>query len=354
MGAIEIPRAVRWHDDALRIIDQTLLPGEYREIDLVEVNDVVEAIRSLRVRGAPAIGVAGVIGLVASLKAHLDLPSAQFRSRLAEDASRIRGARPTGADLGWAVDRLLRVASAMPEATNRDLWARLRAESTAILDENREMCRRIGEHGAPLLAAGSTVLTHCNAGALATAGMGTALAPIYTAADRGVGVRVLASETRPLLQGSRLTAWELSRAGVNVTVLTDSMAASAMARLAIDLVIVGADRIVANGDVANKIGTYGLAIAARHHGIPFYVAAPSSTFDFELSSGDQIPIEERGAEEVRSGFGRATAPAEVAIYSPAFDVTPAELVRGIITEHGIFDPKNLAALKKAMLESGTG
>ncbi len=352
--AIDFPRAVGWHDDALRIIDQTLLPGEYQEIDLVEVDDIVEAIRGLRVRGAPAIGVAGAIGLVASLKAHLSLPAAEFRARLAEAARHIRSARPTGADLGWAVDRLLRVASGMPDATNRDLWTRLRAESSAILEENREMCRRIGEHGAPLLAAGSRVLTHCNAGALATAGMGTALAPIYTAAERGVGVRVLASETRPLLQGSRLTAWELSRAGVEVTVLTDGMAASAMARLGVDLVIVGADRIVANGDVANKIGTYGLAIAARHHGIPFYVAAPSSTFDFELSSGDQIPIEERGAEEVRSGFGRATAPAEVAIYSPAFDVTPAELVRGIITEHGIFDPQNLAELKKVITRRATG
>jgi methylthioribose-1-phosphate isomerase len=188
------------------------------------------------------------------------------------------------------------------------------------------------------------VLTHCNAGALATGGIGTALAPVYLAVERGWKVRVLAGETRPLLQGARLTAWELSRAGVEVTVLTDNMAAAAMARLGVDLVIVGADRIVSNGDVANKIGTYGLAIAARHHGIPFYVAAPSSTLDFNLSSGDEIPIEERGEEEVRSGFGRPTMPDEAAVFSPAFDVTPAELIAGIITERGVFDPDKLRKL----------
>jgi methylthioribose-1-phosphate isomerase len=341
---LEVPRAVRWHEDAVRIIDQTLLPGEYREIDLAGVEEVVEAIQSLRVRGAPAIGIAAAMGLVASLKPHLGLSQTDFGARLAEHASAIREARPTAVNLAWAIDRLLALAGEIGEATNAQLWEVMRQEALAILEEDREMCRAIGAHGLALLSDGCTVLTHCNAGALATGGIGTALAPVYLAAESGWKVRVLAGETRPLLQGARLTAWELSRAGVEVTVLTDNMAAAAMARLGVDLVIVGADRIVSNGDVANKIGTYGLAIAARHHGIPFYVAAPSSTLDFNLSSGDEIPIEERGEEEVRSGFGRPTMPDEAAVFSPAFDVTPAELIAGIITERGVFDPDKLRKL----------
>lgn len=348
---IDVPRAVRWHDDAVRIIDQTLLPEQYRETDLLELDEVVEAIASLRVRGAPAIGVAGALGLVASLKAHLDLPPADFRGRVTEHASRIRGARPTGANLAWAVHRLLGVADALVDTPNLELWRALKAEATAILNEDREMCRRIGENGYPLVENRSTVLTHCNTGALATAGIGTAVAPIYVAAERGHRVRVLATETRPLLQGSRLTAWELARAGIEVTVLIDSAAAAAMRCLGVELVIVGADRIVANGDVANKIGTYGLAIAARHHDIPFYVAAPSSTFDFDRASGVEIPIEERSADEVRRGFGRSTAPDGIPVYSPAFDVTPAELVTGIITERGVYRPAQLPELREA-LEAG--
>ncbi len=342
---IDVPRAVRWHGDAVRIIDQTLLPTEYREIDLVEVGDVVEAIRSLRVRGAPAIGIAGSMGVVASLKPHVGSSPAEFRSRLAEAAARIRAARPTAANLAWAVDRVAAVAARMEDARVADLWQALEQEAKAIHEEDREMCRRIGEHGLTLLRDGSTMLTHCNTGALATGGIGTALAPVYLAAERGMKVRVLATETRPLLQGSRLTAWELSRAGVDVTVLTDNAAAAAMSRLGVDLVMVGADRIVANGDVANKIGTYGLAIAARHHGIPFYVAAPSSTFDFTRASGAAIPIEERDVDEVRRGFGRQIAPDGVGVFSAAFDVTPAALVSGFVTERGILRPDELTALQ---------
>lgn len=342
---MEIPRAVRWHGDAVRIIDQTLLPDEYREIDLVGVEDTVEAIRRLRVRGAPAIGVTAAMGLVAGLKAHLELRPTEFRKRVAEYAKSLREARPTAINLAWAIDRLVARARDSDGAANVELWESLRVEATAILEEDRRMCRRIGEFGLEVVRSGSTVLTHCNAGALATAGIGTALAPIYLAAERGLAITVFATETRPLLQGSRLTAWELSRAGVDVTVLTDGAASAAMDRLGIDLVIVGADRIVANGDVANKIGTYGLAIAARHHGIPFYVAAPSSTLDLDLASGDLIPIEERGADEVRRGFGRQTAPEEVAVYNAAFDVTPARLIDGIITDQGIFSPHVLHELK---------
>jgi methylthioribose-1-phosphate isomerase len=342
---MEIPRAVEWHGDAVRIIDQTLLPTEYREIDLVEVDDTVEAIQSLRVRGAPAIGVAAAMGLVAALKTDLDLTAEEFRDRLAGYAKRLREARPTGVNLGWAIDRLTSKAVELGDASNVGLWEALKAEATAILEEDREMCRRIGEHGLEVVQSGSTVLTHCNAGALATAGIGTALAPIYLAAERGLDLKVYSTETRPLLQGSRLTAWELGRAGIDVTVITDNAAAAAMRRLGIDLVLVGADRVVANGDVANKIGTYGLAIAARHHGIPFYVAIPSSTLDFETASGEGIPIEERGADEIRRGFGRQTAPDEAVVFAPAFDVTPARLVDGIITEKGIFSPHALHRLK---------
>jgi len=338
---IDVPRAVRWHDGAVRIIDQTLLPGEFIELDLVDVDAVVEAIQRLRVRGAPAIGIAGAMGLVASLRAQIGASPSEFRARLTENAALIRSARPTAVNLEWAVDRLTGLAARFASAPNADVWEAMCAEAEAILEEHRTMCRRIGENGVTLLRAGATVLTHCNAGALATGGIGTALAPIYVAAERGMAVRVLATETRPLLQGSRLTAWELGRAGVDVTVLTDNAAASAMARLDIDLVLVGADRIVANGDVANKIGTYGLAVAARYHGIPFYVAAPSSTLDFGLRSGAEIPIEQRGGEEVRSGFGRQTAPEAVPVYNAAFDVTPAELIHGIITEAGIFKPGEL-------------
>lgn len=338
---IDVPRAVRWHDGAVRIIDQTLLPGEFSEIDLVHVDEVIEAIQSLRVRGAPAIGIAGAMGVVASVSDSIASSLTEFRDRLAENAQQIRAARPTAVNLAWAVDRLIGLADRMGGAANAELWEALRSEALAILDEDRAMCRRIGENGVTLLRDGGTVLTHCNAGALATGGIGTALAPIYVAAEQGIGIRVLAAETRPLLQGSRLTAWELGRAGIDVTVLPDTAVASAMARLGIDLVLVGADRIVANGDVANKIGTYGVAVAARYHGIPFYVAAPSSTLDFDLRSGAEIPIEQRGAEEVRSGFGRQTAPEAVPVYNAAFDVTPAELIDGIITEVGIFKPNDL-------------
>ncbi len=341
-----VPQAVRWHKDALRIIDQTLLPGEFREIDLIDIEDVVEAIQSLRVRGAPAIGIAAALGLVASLKPRIGERESDFRGRLERRAAELRSARPTAVNLAWAVDRLLGLASDAGDVPNAQLWEILREEALAILEEDREMCRRIGEHGLPLIADGATVMTHCNAGALATGGIGTALAPIYLASELGMKVSVLATETRPLLQGARLTAWELRRASIDVTVLTDNMAAAAMRERGVDVVIVGADRIVANGDVANKIGTYGLAVAARHHGIPFYVAAPSSTFDFELRSGEEIPIEQRGADEVRHGFGRQTVPDDVAVYSPAFDVTPAELIVGIVTEVGILKPGEFGELRK--------
>jgi len=331
--------AVRWSPDggAVRIIDQRLLPAEYVELDLRTLDEVCDAISTLAVRGAPAIGVAGAMGLVASLDAHAGGAPGDFGDRLVAHAARIRATRPTAVNLPWALDRMLGRA-AREQGPPRAILTALRDEATQILAEDRAMCRRIGEHGVALLAPDARVLTHCNAGALATGGMGTALAPIYIAAERGGRVSVFADETRPLLQGSRLTAWELARAGIPVTVLTDGMAASLMQRGSIDLCIVGADRIAANGDFANKIGTYGLAIVARHHGVPFYVAAPTSTVDPEVPDGDAIVIEQRGGDEVRRSFGRLIAPEEAAVYNPAFDVTPAALVTAFITDRRIVRP----------------
>jgi len=336
---VQIIESVRWSDDGLgvRIIDQRLLPAQFVECDLRTLDAVIDAICTLAVRGAPAIGIAGAMGLVAVLAPHANESRERILARAREIGAAIRATRPTAVNLPWALDRMLRCA----ERTNGDgeaIVAALRDEATSILDEDRAMCRRIGEYGAPLLRAGARVLTHCNAGALATGGIGTALAPIYVAAVGGNSVEVFVDESRPLLQGSRLTAWELQRAGISITVLTDGMAASLMRERGIDLCIVGADRIAANGDVANKIGTYNLAITARYHGVPFVVAAPSSTLDSATASGAEIVIEQRSALEVTQVGAKRTAPDGVCIYNPAFDVTPAELVTAIITDQGIHRP----------------
>ena len=334
---MSIIQAVRWSPDgdAVRIIDQRRLPGEELTLDLRTVDAVCDAIRTLAVRGAPAIGVAGAMGLVASLMAFAHEGDDAFRARLRRHAAAIRETRPTAVNLPWAIDRMLAVAASHAALPPAALLARLHDEATAILDEDRAMCRRIGEAGLALVPDGSRVLTHCNAGALATSGIGTALAPVYLAAEQGRRVQVWADETRPLLQGSRLTAWELARAGIPVTVIADNMAASVMRAGRVDLCIVGADRIAANGDVANKIGTYGVALAAARHGIPFYVAAPTSTLDPATATGADICIEERDPREVAEGFGMRTSPIEAAVFNPAFDVTPAELVTAIVTDRGV-------------------
>ncbi len=333
MNVIE---AVRWSPsgDAARIIDQTRLPLEHVERDLRTLAEVCEAIRTLAVRGAPAIGVAAALGLVASLLPYASEPGVLLSRRVIEHAEQIRATRPTAVNLPWALDRMIGRAQ-RTSAAGESLLEALRAEATAILEEDRAMCLRIGEHGLPLIPDGARILTHCNAGALATAGIGTALAPIYLAADAGRRVEVYVDETRPLLQGSRLTAWELGEAGIPVTVLADNMSASLMRAGCIDLCIVGADRIAANGDVANKIGTYALAVLARHHDIPMYVAAPTSTFDPGTRTGSEIVIEQRDGVEVTHGFGRQTAPASARIYNPAFDVTPAALVTAIVSDRGL-------------------
>jgi methylthioribose-1-phosphate isomerase len=331
--------AVRWSPDgrAVRIIDQRELPGRLVERDLRTASDVREAIHSLAVRGAPAIGICGAMGVVVALEPVASAVPDEFNARLAAVAAQIRDARPTASNLGWAIDRLLARAASVRGDPHAVLEA-LRREATAILDEDKAMCRRIGEHGAALVRDGARILTHCNAGALATGGMGTALAPVYVAAERGRCVEVFATETRPLLQGSRLTVWELMRAGIPATLLTDGMAGSLMRSGRVDCCLVGADRVAANGDVANKIGTYTLAVLARHHGIPFYVAAPTSTLDPATPRGEAIVIEQRAPEEVRQVLGRPTAPEDVAAWNPAFDITPAELVTAIITDAGVHRP----------------
>ena len=344
---------MRWTEDGrgVRIIDQRLLPGELVERELRSLADVREAIRTLAVRGAPAIGIAGAMGLVAVLAPN----ASALRDVLLTDAARvaadIASTRPTAVNLTWALERVLS-AAASAGGTAATMLAAMRREATAILDEDRAMCRRIGEHGLSLLRDGARVLTHCNAGALATGGIGTALAPIYVAKERGWAIEVFVDESRPLLQGSRLTAWELQRAGIPVTVLTDGMAASLMREKGVDLCIVGADRIAANGDVANKIGTYTLAIAAHYHDVPFVVAAPRSTLDPATASGNEIVIEQRDADEVRRIGDVPTAPPGVCAYNPAFDVTPAELVSAIVTDRGIHRPPYAFAESLGALADG--
>ena len=307
------------------------------ERDLATLDEICDAIRTLAVRGAPAIGVAGAMGMVVALSAHTDELPGRFRERVRSVGATIRETRPTAVNLPWAIDRMLRVADASTNSPHVIVDA-LRAEATSIRDEDRAMCERIGMNGLPLLPDGARVLTHCNAGALATAGIGTALAPLYLAAAAGRRIEVFADETRPLLQGSRLTSWELTRAGIPVTVIADSMAASLMRARRIDLCIVGADRIARNGDVANTVGTYGVAVAAHHHGIPFYVAAPWSTFDPATPHGGAIEIEQRNPDEIRRGFGPLTATPEAAVYNPAFDVTPSALITAIISDRGVHRP----------------
>ncbi|HYG69491.1 MAG TPA: S-methyl-5-thioribose-1-phosphate isomerase [Anaeromyxobacteraceae bacterium] len=307
--------------DAVHLLDQRLLPAEERWLDLTTGEEVVQAIRDLTVRGAPAIGVAAAYGLAVEAR------RGASPRRLRAVADKLVAARPTAVNLAWAVSRMSRLVEEGGEA--------ILAEAHRIRDEDEAACRRIGQLGAPLVPQRAKVLTHCNAGALATAGYGTALGVVRAAVESGNPISVLADETRPFLQGARLTAWELHRDGIPVTVLTDGMAGWLMQRGEIGCVVVGADRIAANGDAANKIGTYALAVLARHHGIPFYVAAPWSTVDLATARGADIPIEERESDEVLTIAGQRIAPAGVRARYPAFDVTPAELIGAIITERGV-------------------
>ncbi|MHB1126024.1 MAG: S-methyl-5-thioribose-1-phosphate isomerase [Bacillota bacterium] len=337
--------ALIWDGAKLMLLDQTLLPFREEYIPCSNHNDVAEAILSMRVRGAPAIGVAAAYGMVLGAS-DLDGIVSEQQIQLLEDRARcLQQTRPTAVNLFWAVSRMLEKARQLQGMSATELFRVLEAEANTIFREDVEMNRRIGAYGNTLIPEGANILTHCNAGALATAGYGTALGVIRSAHAGGKNIHVYADETRPLLQGARLTAWELMRDGIPVTLITDNMAGYLMQQGKIDLAVVGADRITANGDVANKIGTYTVAVLARAHNIPFYVAAPMSTIDLSLAGGELIPIEERHQDEVRAVFGHPVAPGEVNVFNPAFDVTPARLVTAIITDQGIIRPPYLDQLR---------
>ena len=345
-------KTIEWNPaaQAARLVDQTLLPNELKYLDIVAIEAMWEAIKVLRVRGAPAIGIAAAFGVYLGVRHSAAISHASFMADVDQAVRYLNTARPTAVNLFWATGRMQKLAEGNARLPMSDLKALMLIEAIAMVEEDNIVCQAIGVLGAALINDGDSWLTHCNAGGLATAQWGTATAPIYTAVAQGKKLHVFADETRPLLQGARLTAWELQQVGVPVTLITDNMAATVMQQGRVHGVIVGTDRVAANGDVANKIGTLGVAILAKEFGIPFYVAAPTSSIDMALASGDLIPIEERKPEEVTEGFGRRTAPQGVQVYNPAFDVTPHRYVTALITEKGIvrapFDQGLKALLSK--------
>jgi methylthioribose-1-phosphate isomerase len=341
---------IRWTEDGkgLIILDQTRLPEEVVEVELQTVQEIFDAIFNLRVRGAPLIGITAAMGVAALARQDEMAEPKILRYDVGRWCDYFATSRPTAVNLSWALARMRDITRENEEDDTASLVEQLGAEAQAIWDEDVEMCSAIGEHAVDLIPDGGRVLTHCNAGALATGGIGTALAPIYLAHERGNVMEVFAGETRPLLQGSRLTAWELKQAGMDVRVITDNMAGAFFQRTPPDVVLVGADRIAANGDVANKIGTYGLAVFAKHHGVPFYVLAPTSSIDLDAGSGNDIPIEHRAEDEIRRSFGKLTSPEDVPIWSPAFDVTPADLITGIVTEWGVIEAPFAEGLEAAI------
>ena len=333
--------------EALYIIDQSLLPNEEKEIRLRTVDEMVEAIQALRVRGAPAIGICAAYCLYALARTIKEPDPAAFQARLRAYSAQLNASRPTAVNLSWALNRLGAQAHSMPEASPAQIAAALRDEAIAIHQEDIAMCKAISEYGLTLIKDGDGVLTHCNAGPLATSQYGTALGPLLLGRERGMNFRVFADETRPLLQGARLTAYELSKAGVDVTLICDNMASMVMKNGWVNACFVGCDRVAANGDAANKIGTSGVAILAKHYGIPFYVLGPTSTIDLNCPTGNDIKIELRDPEEIKSKFyAQPMAPAGVKCYNPAFDVTDHDLVTGIITEKGIAYPPFDVSFKK--------
>lgn len=351
---------LRWNSEEHRVdlLDQTRLPIEERWLEIRSPEEMAEAIRALRVRGAPAIGIAAAFGVVLAAR-DVDDAAPDVCTAAGEAIISLRKTRPTAVNLFYALDRMQRRLDAVcartdarrlePDVLRRELLE----EAEAIMNEDLEAGRRLGEHGLTLLRGGMTVLTHCHTGGVATSGYGTALAPLLLGREKGIDLRAYIDETRPLLQGSRITAWELAKSGVPATLITDSMAGHVMREKRIDVVLVGADRIAANGDVANKIGTYSLAVLAGAHDIPFYVSAPLSTIDLATPDGHAITIEEREAGEITHGFGLRTAPDGVMVYNPAFDVTPASLVSAIITENGIVRPPYSENLRTILEEAAT-
>ena len=334
---------VEWKDGVVRLLDQSLLPGQVKVLECGNFHEVANAIRELRVRGAPAIGVTAALGIALGAQSIPDQSFEAFQKNFLLICDHMASTRPTAVNLFWAIERMKQTLEQGPHLLVQDWKSRLLEEALAMVEEDISINRAIGNHGAELIQSGQCILTHCNAGALATAGYGTALGVVRSAWNQGKKIRVLADETRPVLQGARLTAWELQQDGIPVTVITDNAAGAMMRQGRVDLCTVGADRIAANGDVANKIGTYSVAVLAKVHGIPFYVAAPSSTIDLNTPTGEDIEIEQRSGQEVIALHGGpAIAPEGVPVLNPAFDVTPADYVTGIITERGVFRPHELA------------
>jgi len=344
-----LAKSLRWEEGELIILDQTKLPNEVVEERQETADQVWESIKLLKVRGAPAIGIAGAYGLLVGLKPHRDESLQSFLAATRKVADYLNSSRPTAVNLSWALKRMVAFAEtqAASAPSSSALYDELVGEAVRIHEEDKAICRAIGENGKGLIAEGSGVLTHCNAGALATSELGTATAPMYLSHSEGKHFRVYSDETRPLLQGARLTSWELQQSGVDVTLICDDMAAYVMSKGLVQLCIVGCDRVAADGDTANKIGTMGVAILARHFGIPFYVACPSSTVDLTTKSGDDIVIEERDPGEITSFGARRTGPEGIKVRNPAFDVTPHDLIAGFITEKGIIRPNFAESLARA-------
>jgi methylthioribose-1-phosphate isomerase len=333
---------VEWKDGVVRLLDQSRLPESVEFLDCRDYLTVADAIRQLKVRGAPAIGVTAAMGVALGAQIIIAPDYESFARQVRTICDHLAATRPTAVNLFWAIERMKHLLASLRAEPIAFIKTALLKESQVILDEDIALCKAMGKHGAELIASGQTILTHCNAGALATAGYGTALGVIRAAWEQGKQIQVIADETRPVLQGARLTAWELMEDKIPVTLITDNMAGALMRQGKIHLCIVGADRIAANGDVANKIGTYSVAVLAKAHGIPFYVAAPYSTIDLKTKTGADIPIEQRNPLEVTTIHGsHSIAPPGVAVYNPAFDVTPAEWITGIITERGVFKPGDL-------------
>ncbi len=337
---------IDWKNGKIRYIDQRLLPAKVKFVSCSDIRQLWAAIKTLAIRGAPAIGIAGALGVVLASRRSKGKNFDAFYKDLVSDIRYLASSRPTAVNLFWALKRMERLASRNSSKPLGAIKAIILKEALAIIEEDKKSCRAMARYGAKLVRKGDTILTHCNAGGLATADYGTALGVLFESKRQGKNIKVYADETRPLLQGARLTAWELMHEGIDITLICDNMAASLMAKGKIDKIFVGADRIAANGDTANKIGTYSLAVLAKYHRVPFYVVAPSSTFDFDMESGKKIPIEERDGDEVRSVMGKYVAPKGVKVYNPAFDVTPHELISGIVTERGVLKAPYRKSLAK--------
>lgn len=337
---------IKWTGGKIKLVDQTKLPGSFKYAYCADIKSLWRAIKSLKVRGAPAIGIAGALGVLLASEKSKATRYADYRKEMAGSIKYLASSRPTARNLFWALERMEGVISENKDKDIGDIKSILKKEAFAVITEDKDICRRMAAHGARLIKSGDRILTHCNAGGLATADYGTALGVLFEANKLGKKMTVYADETRPLLQGARLTSWELKKEGIRTILICDNMAASVMAQKRIDKIFVGADRIAANGDAANKIGTYNLAVLARYHKIPFYVVAPGSTFDLSLASGKSIPIEERDEKEVFEFGGRRTAPYGIEAYNPAFDVTPNRLITAIVTENGILRPPYKEKVKR--------